>query len=159
MNGEKDSAMADRITSFLERIDEYLLNSRLAFPDVFRPEFTDPEGFSTSCLEKLTQEECFNNAFMMLNYADHINKEKSKQVSIIKYCDWALNSIIAAELPNMPEFTKHDIKVAMITRENHVAHKLSEWKIEVEGRYESLTTREQLVRRKADILLEKGKRK
>lgn len=158
-SGNNSSPILDKLNTFLERMDTYLENNRLSFPRVFRPEFCEAEGFSLDQLNKLTQDQCFSYGFMMLNYADHINLEKSRQLTIMRYCEWALNQILASELPNMPEFTKHDIKVSMILKENHVAQKLKQWYNETQARHESLINREQLVRRKADLLIEKGKRK
>ena len=59
----------------------------------------------------------------------------------------------------MGDYVKHDTKVATIIRNNEIAGRINEWKLTAEGRLENLKSREYNVRRKADILIEKGKRR
>jgi hypothetical protein len=49
--------------------------------------------------------------------------------------------------------------VATILRDNEVAFKIHEWKMTAEGRLENVKNREYNIRRKADILIEKGKKR
>ncbi len=57
------------------------------------------------------------------------------------------------------QYAKHDVKVATILRSDDIASKINDWKLTAEGRLESIKNREYNIRRKADILIEKGKRR
>ncbi len=78
----------------------------------------------------------------------------------MNWCESNLNSIVASEIPEMSgEYLKHDVKVATIRRTHELANKINEWKLTAQARLEPLKSRENNVRRKAEILLEKGRRK
>jgi hypothetical protein len=68
-------------------------------------------------------------------------------------------TIISQESENFSQYTKHEMKEATVIRENMVAKKIHEWNSVAEARVASLKNKEQIVRRKADCLIEKGKRK
>ena len=115
--------------------------------------------YSVENLERLTQDECFNSAFMLYQYADYVGSEKASQEVVVQWCDKNLKTIIATEIEDMPQFTKYDIKVAHILRDNDLAKKIDEWKSVAEARMITLGSKEYSVRKKADCLIEKGKRK
>jgi len=150
----------DRLKQFLDRIDEYIEVKNLQPAKDSMDQFKQAEGLSLGNLDNLTQDECFNYAFMMYQYADHAGKERSKAETVVRWCENNLNSIISSEIQDMAgEYLKHEIKVAKILRDHDLARKINEWKMAAEGRLEPLKSREYNIRRKADILLEKGRRK
>ena len=112
-------------------------------------------------MQKLIQDECFNYAYLLYQYADHISHERANCENVIKWCDYNLQSIIAEDLKNgvWEQYAKHETKVATILRDNEVAFKIHEWKMTAEGRLENVKNREYNIRRKADILIEKGKKR
>lgn len=150
---------ADRLKDFLDKIDIYVQAKNIT-PTPFSPEFAIAETLSLETLEKLTADQCFNYAYHLYQYADHIGKERATCENIIKWCISNLDSIIAFEMEQLVDIiAKHEIKVAKIIRSNELAYKINEWKITAEGRLENVKNREYNIRRKADILIEKGKRK
>ena len=139
--------------------DDYI-NLKNLQPTKFNPEFAIAETFSLDRMGKLTRDECFDYAYMLYQYADHVASERASHETVINWCEASLNSIIASEIQEMSgEFLKHDIKVATIIRNHDLANKINEWKMTAQARAEPLKTRENNVRRKAEILLEKGRRK
>ena len=150
---------ADRLESFLKGIDDYITLKNLS-PTKFNPEFAIAETFSIEQMGKLTREECFDYAYMLYQYADHVASERASCETIVRSCESNLNSVIASEIPDMAgEYLKHDIKVATIIREHELARKINEWRLTAQGRLEPLRGREYNIRKKAEILTEKGKRK
>jgi len=144
---------------FLDRIDEYIANKNLGVSN-FREELKEAESFSLDELNSISQGDCFNYAFLMYAYADHINSERSKQENVIGFCEESINKIIARDYKEVQDiYVNHNVKVAMITQENTVAQKLIEFKNVAESRIRSLKSKEFNVRRMAECLLEKGKRK
>ena len=149
---------SERLNEFTQGIQNYI-NGKFLGPPKFTPEHVLPEMYSTDNLEKLTQDECFNGAFMLYQYADYISSEKASQEVVFKWCEKSLNTIISTEIEDMPQFTKYEIKVANILKNNDLAKKIDEWKSVAEGRLTALGNKEYSVRKKADCLMEKGKRK
>jgi len=147
----------ERLEHFLIGIDNYINTKNLGPPE-FKDEFRFPEQISLKDMDSLTRDECFNYAYMLYQYADHINSEKGKQEIVINWCKGSLMTIISQESENFSQYTKHEVKEATVIRENHIANKINEWKNVAEARSESLKNKEQIVRRKADCLMEKGKR-
>lgn len=150
---------ADRLKDFLERIDVYVQAKNIN-PTPFSLEFALAETLDLEKLEKLTSDECFNYAYLLYQYADNIGKERANCENIVRWCISNLDTIIAFEIDQFADIiAKHEIKVAKIIRGNELASKINDWKITAEGRLENVKNREYNIRRKADILIEKGKRK
>lgn len=151
---------ADRLKHFIDGIDAYVTAKNIT-PTSFNPEFAIAETFSIEQLQRLTQDECLNYAYQLFQYADHLSHERAHCENVLRWCDSNLQSIIAEELNTgiWGQYAKHETKVSTILRDNEVAYKINEWKLTAEGRLENLKSREFNVRRKADILIEKGKRK
>ena len=158
--GERSLNAADRLKHFLDGIDAYI-SAKNIVPTAFKPDFAIAETLSIEDMDRLTQQDCFNHAYQLYQFADHVAKEKAHCENVINWCNNSLQSIISAELNNgvWDQYAKHDIKVATILRNDEIANKINEWKMTAEGRLENIKSREYNVRRKADILIEKDKRK
>ena len=158
--GESKLNAADRLKHFLDGIDAYIAAKNVV-PTAFRPEFAIAEMLSMEDMERLNQDECFNYSYQLYQFADHVSKEKAHCENVIRWCSNTLQSIISSELDNgiWDQYAKHDVKVATILRNHELANKINDWKMTAEGRLENIKSREYNVRRKADILIEKGKRK
>ena len=151
--------LEDRLRHFLQGIDNYISCKNLSTTQ-FRADFALVEAFPLEKIERLTQDECFNYAYMLYQFADHVASERASCETTARWCENSLHSIISSEMDDMAHvIAKHEIKVANILRTNDLARKINEWKLTAEGRLEPLKSREYNVRRKADILIEKGKRK
>ena len=151
---------AERLKEFLDGIDRYISGKNIT-PTKFNAEFAMAETLSLDSLEKLTQDECFGYAYQLLQYVDHVATERAQCENVIRWCENSLQSIISELLSSgvWDTYAKHETKVATILRNDDLAHKINEWKITAQGRLENIKTREYNIRRKADILFEKGKRK
>ena len=157
-NGEIKLNASERLNEFTQSIQNYIDCKNLG-PPRFTAEHVLPEMYSVENLEKLTQDECFNSAFMLYQYADYVSSEKASQEIVVKWCDKNLKTIISTKIEDMPQFTKYEIKVEHILRNNELAKKIDEWKNVAEGRITMLSSKEYSIRKKADCLIEKGKRK
>ena len=107
----------------------------------------------------LNRDDCFNAAYTLYQYADYISVDLNKCRAIFSWCDSSLNEIISREINDLPQFNKHEIKVAEILRSNSIAKNLNDWKIKAQARINMLESKEQNIRRRAECLIEKGKRK
>ena len=151
---------AERLKQFLEGIEAYITGKNIT-PTKFNPEFALAETLSLQDLERLTQGECFGHAYQLMQYVDHVGTERAHCENVIRWCENALQSIISEQLTSgvWDTYAKHETKVATILRNDALASKINEWKLTAQGRLENIKSREYNVRRKADILFEKGKRK
>jgi len=151
---------AERLKEFLDGIDSYITAKNIT-PTVFNPEFAMAETLSLENLDKLTQDECFGYAYQLMQYVDHVGTERAQCENVMRWCENSLQSIISEALNSgvWDTYAKHETKVATILRNDDLARKINEWKLTAQGRLENIKSREYNVRRKADILFEKGKRK
>lgn len=151
---------AERLKEFLDGIDSYITAKGLT-PTAMKAEFAIAETLSMEDMQNLTQEECFGYAYQLMQYVDHVASERAQCENVIRWCKSNLQSLIADALTGgeWDQYAKHETKVATILRNDLVANKINEWQLTAEGRLEKIKTREYNIRRKADILFEKGKRK
>ena len=91
---------SDRLQEFIQGIQNYIEGKNLG-PTKFNKDYRIAETYSTEKLEKLTQDECFNGAFLLYQYADYINSEKASQEVVFNWCDKALN--IINDFTNAPQ--------------------------------------------------------
>lgn len=148
---------AQRLKTFLKLVDEYITCNHLGVSK-FSVDWAMAETFDIATLDTLTQDDCFNYAFMLYQYADHFGSQRAKLQNVVRWCETSLNSIMAQEF-DTEMIAKHEIKYARVLRGNSLAKKIDDWKQNAASKMESVTNREYNIRRKADILTEKGKRK
>ena len=150
----------DRLKLFLDGIDSYI-SAKNVVPTAFNPDFAMAETLSIEDMEKMSQDECFNYAYQLYQFADHVGRERAHCENVIRWCKTNLQSIIAVEINSgvWGQYAKHETKVATILRSDELARRINDWQMTAEGRLENIKNREYNVRRKADILIEKGKRR
>ena len=149
----------DRLETFIKNIDDFISLQNLSTTK-FNAEFAIPETLSYDQISRLTQSECFDFAFQLFQYADHVAVEKGKLETVVRWCESNLSTIVAHEIQEMAgEYVKHETKVATVLRNHDLARKINEWKLTAESRLDRIKNREYNIRKKADILIEKGKRK
>lgn len=148
----------ERLNAFLRQVDDYLQSNHVEKIKISE-EAESAEQFSLDEIRALSQDDCFNYAYALLQYASSINYEKERQKIALNWCNDSLNTIIACEIDSFSPYTKHDIKIASIITSNSLASKINEWKMVAESRILMLDNREFIIRKQADCLMEKGKRK
>jgi hypothetical protein len=148
---------AERLKTFLKLVDEFITCNHLNVSK-FSMEWAMAETFDIATMDTLTQDDCFNYAFMLYQYADHVGSQRAKMQNVIRWCETSLNSIMGQEF-DTELIAKHEVKYARVLRGNALAKKIHDWKDNAASKVEGITNREYNIRRKADILIEKGKRK
>ncbi len=158
--GERNLNSQDRLEYFLNGITEYIEGKNLA-PCEFKEEFQQADQISDERLKTLTRDELFDTAFLLYQYADHVGQERAHTENVVRWCNDTLQRIIAFEVQNgeWGKYEKHEIKVATILASDNIASTVNAWKLTADGRLEHLRNREYNIKRKAEILIEKGKRK
>ena len=151
---EKD----ERLESFLQRVDEFLENKDLAAP-VQLKDFREAESLDMEKLRDLSQDDCFNYALTLMSYLDHVASQRAKHQVVIDYCDYHIRRMVAREYLNLGDvYGPYELKEQILIRENTVAVKLDSFRETAKARIASLKSKEFNLRKKIDILNEKGKR-
>lgn len=155
--GENKLNAHDRLKEFIDSFESYF--SKYSKIREVSEEFEEILNLNEEDFSKLTQTECFAKGYMLYQYADILSSELNKNKNILMWCDNAINQIAAREVEILSTINKHEIKMATILNENQLASKINEWKMQVMSRINMLESKEYTVKRRADCLIEKGKRK
>lgn len=159
MNGELPLTAKERLENFLTGIDKYIDGCYVSKLE-YNENFVEAETLNLDDLGSLGRDACFDYAFCLYQYADHISRQIAKTKNIIMWCEQSINQMFVSELDILSqEYVKHDIKMALFLKRNDLAQKITSWKMSAQGRLNLLQGKEVDTRRKADCLIEKGKRK
>ncbi len=157
MTGEKQLTASERLSQHIEQIDNYLDLSNVRFAG-FREEFLDAANMSLSKLGMLTQQELFDRAYVLYGYSSYIQDEINKNEVVLGWCNDQIEKLVVGNLHNFDQYTKHEVKRQSIIRENNYAAKCDQMRGIAEARIQSMEGKVYELKRKGDILLEKGKR-
>lgn len=157
-SGEYKSSVAKELEKFTTSLSDYFSGLKVD-KTKHREDFNIVELMSAQEVDALTKDGCFNAAYTMYQYADYISVDLNKCRAILAWCENSLNEIVSREINDLPQFNKYEIKVAEVLRSNQVAKNLHEWKTQAQARINFLESKEQNIRRRAECLIEKGKRK
>ena len=76
----------------------------------------------------------------------------------MNWCEDQIEKLVAANLNNFDQYTKHDVKRQIIIKENTYAASVDAMRAVAESRLQSLEGKVYELKRQGDILLERGKR-
>jgi hypothetical protein len=157
MTGEVQLKASERLAKHIEQIDNYLDLSNVRFA-AFREEFLDAANMPLDRVKTLTQQELFDRAYVLYGYSSYIQDEINKNKIVLDWCNDQLEKLVAENLHNFDQYTKHEVKRQSIIMENTYAAKCDQMRAIAEARLQSLEGKVYELKRKGDILLEKGKR-
>lgn len=157
MNGEVPLKASERLAKHIEEIDGYLDLSNVRFAS-FREEFLDAANMPLDRIKTLTQQELFDRAYILYGYSSYIQDEINKNKVVLDWCNDQIEKLVVGNLHNFDQYTKHEVKRQSIIRENTYAAKCDQMRGIAAARLQSLEGKAFELKRKGDILLEKGKR-
>lgn len=157
MTGETQLKASDRLAQHIERIDNYLDLANVRFAS-FHEEFLHSADMSIQRMSTLTQKEHFDHAYILYGYASYIQDEINKNKVVLDWCNDQIEKMVVANLKNFDQYTKHEVKRQSIIMEDSYASKCDQMRSVAEARLQSLDGKVYELKRKGDILLEKGKR-
>jgi len=121
MNGEiKSQGAAEQLENFRKAVDDYV-SLRGVKQVEFSEDFHVANELDLDVMDKLTQQECFNYAYTLYQYANYIQDEINSQRIILDWCNSKLNYVIANNQDNFPQYTKHEMKIPLMIKENSFA--------------------------------------
>jgi len=157
-NGENKLKTAkETIEDFVQKLDDFINETNIRFAN-FKPEFLTAADMSLDELKSLNKDDCFNNADLLYGYAAYISDQLTRQKVVYNLCVDQLEKMVAKNHDKFSPYTKHDAKIQLIVVDNEYAKSIDQYKQIAQSRMESLNDKVYELKRKADILTEKGKR-
>ena len=162
MSGENKLQTAkEKLANFIKTIEEYSENTGV-FKQEIIVDFETVNGIDLAVMESISQQDCFNYAYILYDYAIHIQCELSRQKVAFNWCENALNQTMTMIKddyePDFWKFTKHEMKAPTIAKDNSYVAAILSFKQVAEARIQTLSGLDVLTRKKAECLIEKGKR-
>ena len=157
MSGDKELKASEKLLEHLSAIDDYINSSNTKFSS-FREEYLLVSDLSSDQLKKLTQEELFDSAYLMYGYATYIQDEINKNKVALNWCNDQMEKLMVKYQNEFPQYTKHESKKYILSQNNSYAASVENMREIAEARLQSLEGKVYELKRKADILLERGKR-
>lgn len=148
---------SEDLKAHIESIDNYINETNTRFAS-FKEEFLLLADMSSDQLKSLTQSEIFDAAYTLYGYSSYIQDEVNKNRIALNWCNENMERLIAQHSEMFGQYTKHESKKHILAKENTYASKLEQMRMVAENRLQSLDGKVYELKRKADILLEKGKR-
>jgi hypothetical protein len=157
MSGDKELKASEKLSEHLEAINNYINSSNTKFSS-FREEYLLVSDLSSDQLKKLTQQDLFDAAYLMYGYATYIQDEINKNKVALSWCHDQMEKLIVKNTQEFNQYTKHESKKHILAQSNSYAASLENMREIAEARLQALDGKVYELKRKADILLEKGKR-
>tara|TARA_B100001123_G_C15276637_1_gene1012428 strand:+ start:461 stop:937 length:477 start_codon:yes stop_codon:yes gene_type:complete len=157
MTGKELLGAAETLSKHIEQINDYLDLSNTRFVS-FHEEFLHSSDMKRSTMSSLTRDELFDHAYVIYGYASYIQDEINKNKVVLDWCEDQIEKMVTRNLGNFDQYTKHEVKRQSIIAENSYAAKCDQMRQVAEARLQSLEGKVYELKRKGDILLEKGKR-
>lgn len=157
-NGETKLITAkEKIEDFIEKLDQFTNETNTKFA-TFREEFLLAANMSMEELKKLNKEELFDYAYILYGYASYIQDQINRQTVVFNLCKDQIEKMVAKYNDKFNPYTKHEVRMQMIVVENEYATSIDSYKQVAESRIQELQGKAYELKRKGDILMEKGKR-
>lgn len=147
----------ETIEDFLSKLEDFTNETNTKFAN-FREEFLIVADMPDESLKKLTKEEHFDAAYLLYSYASYIQDQYNRQKIVYDLCTDQLEKMVAKNSDRFGPYTKHDAKIQLIIVDNEYARSIDNYRQVANARIQSLEGTVYELKRKADILLEKGKR-
>lgn len=157
MSGDKELKASEKLAEHISSINDYINSSNTKFSS-FREEYLLVSNLSSDELKKLTQQESFDSAYLLYGYATYIQDEINKNKIALSWCHDQMEKMIVTHSDEFGQYTKHESKKHILAKSNSYASALENMREVAEARLQALDGKVFELKRKADILLEKGKR-
>jgi hypothetical protein len=157
MSGLKQLKASDRLAAHIESVEEYINLTNVKY-STFKEEFLLAADMSRDTMSKLTTQELFDTAYILYGYSTYIQDEVNKNRVVLSWCEDQIEKLVASNLANFDQYTKHNVKRQIIIKENSFASSVDYMRSVAEARLQSLEGKVYELKRQGDILLERAKR-
>ena len=139
-------------------VDDFLKASHARFQKKVNEQWETAANADQEHLQTLTKDETFEFAYLLYGYASHIQDELNMQQIALDWCNDKLDKMVAKNYHQLDSYMKYETKRNMIVINDEYARVVDHYREIALSRVNSLENKAKDLRRKADILLEKGKR-
>lgn len=157
MSGDKELKASEKLAEHIDAINEYINNTNTKFSN-FREEYLYASNMPADKMKDLSQEETFDTAYLLYGYSAYIQDEINKNKIALNWCNNEIEKLIVKHSNEFGQYTKHESKKFILAKNNSYASSLENMREIAESRLQALEGKTYELKRKADILLEKGKR-
>lgn len=157
MSGENQLKASDRLADHIKSIEEYINLTNVSYA-TFNVEYIVASNLTKEDMGKMTTQEMFDTAYLLYGYSTYIQDEINKNKVALNWCEDQIEKLVAANLNNFDQYTKHDVKRQIIIKENSYAASVDSMRAVAEARLQYLEGKVYELKRQGDILLERGKR-
>lgn len=157
MTGDNQLKASERLADHIKSVEEYINISNVSY-STFNVEYIVASNLTRDDLSKLTTQEMFDAAYLLYGYSTYIQDEINKNKVALSWCEDQIEKLVAANLNNFDQYTKHDVKRQIIIKENSYATSVDGMRAVAEARLQSLEGKVYELKRQGDILLERAKR-
>ena len=157
MSGNTELKASERLAELIKNIEEYIAMSNVCY-SAFNVEYVVVSNLTKEDMSNMTSQEMFDSAYLLYGYSTYIQDEINKNKVALSWCNDQIEKLVAANLNNFDQYTKHDVKRQIIIRENSYAASVDQMRLVAESRLQSLEGKTYELKRQGDILLERAKR-
>jgi hypothetical protein len=157
MSGDQELKASDKLAKHLASVDSYLNISNTKFSS-FREEYLIVADLSLDQLRKMTQAEALDAAYLLYGYSTYIQDEINKNKVALSWCHDQIERLIVQHSNDFSQYTKHESKKYILAEINSYASSVEHMREVADARLQALEGKVFELKRKADILLERGKR-
>ena len=158
-NGEiKLKTANEQLAELRMMVDDFLNASHARFNKQFNDEWTTVADADMQTIKSLTQEECFTWSYTLYSYSTHLQDELNMQKIALNWCNDKLDKMVAKNYDQFNPYTKHEMRRQLLVMNDEFARAVDHYREIAETRIQSLDGKIYELKRKADILMEKGKR-
>ena len=157
MSGENQLKASERLADHIKSVEDYINMSNVSY-STFNVEYIVASNLTRDDMSKMTTQEMFDTAYLLYGYSTYIQDEINKNKVALNWCEDQIEKLVAANLNNFDQYTKHDVKRQIIIKENTYAASVDSMRSVAESRLQSLEGKVYELKRQGDILLERAKR-
>jgi len=157
MNGENELSI-EKLDKFVQDLEDYV-SSEGVISAKLNPEIETIINLTGFELKSLTGEECCEKAFCLQGYCNFLQKIYNTHLIRTRWCEEFINHAVAKQANNFDKYTKWEVKVSAVIREDDFIQKVWRTKRVAEGRATLLSDTIRDIRRQADTLIELSRRK
>ena len=139
-------------------VDDFLDASHARFNKKFREDWHRCANAGKDTIGNLTKDELFTWAYELYSFSTHLQDELNMQKIALNWCNDKLDKMIAKNYDQFSPYTKHDMRRQLIVMNDEFARAVYHYREIAETRIQSMEGKIYELKRKADILMEKGKR-
>ena len=149
---------SEQLADLKAMIDDFLNASHARFNRKFRDDWHRCANADRQTINSLTQAELFDWSYELYSYSTYLQDELNMQKIALNWCNDKLDKMVAKNYDQFSPYTKHDMRRKLIIVNDEFAATVDHYREIAESRVQSLDGKIYEIKRKADILMEKGKR-